>query len=566
VRGDWRRPAQWEELPLPQLSPNRSSAAASGHSLVLATGLGVLVLLAILPVWMVEYFPSQDGPNHLVIADVWSRYDEPDADLLRAYFTLNPHVEPNLAVYPLLALFSHLTEWGTVEKLLVSLFAVLLAAAGLYAVASVNRQAWPLSVLFLPMMFGYYFHMGFYNFVLSTIGFLFVFGYWLRHRQALTWPRLLLLAVASLALVTVHLVGFVVLAYVIGVSSLVLWICARRAAEDRRPSWRDLGWQSLRLGLVFLPSSLLAASFALRHGMHSEAVLSERSLLTLFTANFLFSFSPLERILALPLLLAVGALAIWSLQTTLRNGLALALLTAIVGLVLIYLFVPLHTQEVPLATRLVPFIAALGALWLASGYTAVTAARQRLAVLGAVLSTLLLTAHRAAAYREIDGYTREYMSAASQVEPRSTLLPINFWGRQQPLGGGHITWLTDPFLHLGARIALQTDGVRLGSALLSSALYGYFPIAYRSEVDPYRLFDPDALEPSDTPPKFLDIASYNERTPGRIDYVLIWPMTPGIAAQPAVRLIVSRLRQNYDLVYASPGRGLVHLYRRRATA
>ena len=548
------------------MSADRSSAAAGGRSLALVAGLGVLVLLAILPVWAVDYFPSQDGPNHLMIADVWSRYDEPDADLSRAYFTLNPHVEPNLAVYPLLALFSRLTELGTAEKLLVSLFAILLAAAGLYAVASVNCEAWPLSVLFLPMMFGYYFHMGFYNFVLSTIGFLFVFGYWLRHRQGLTWPRLLLLAAASLGLVTVHLVGFVVLAYAIGVSSLVLSIHARRAAEVRRPSWRDLGWQWLRLGLVFLPASLLAASFALRYGVHADGVISERSLLTLFAAKFLFSFSPLERILALPLLLAVAALAICSLPATLRNGLALALLMAIVGLVLIYLFVPLNTRGVPLSTRLVPFIAALGALWLASGYTAATAGRQRLAVLGVVLSTLLLTAHRAAAYREIDDYTREYMSAASHIESRSTLLPINFWRRHQPLGGDHITWLTDPFRHLGARVALQTDGVRLGSAPLSSALYGYFPIAYRSEVDPFRFFDPDALKPDGTPPKFLDIASYNDQTPGRIDYVLFWPMTPDVAAQPAVRRIVSRLSRNYDLVYVSPGRGLVHLYRRRAAA
>ena len=86
--------------------------------------------------------------DHLLIADVWSHYDEPNTDLSRAYFALNPHVEPNIAVYPLLALFSHLTESGTAEKLLVSLFAILLAVAGLYAIASVNRQAWPLSVLY----------------------------------------------------------------------------------------------------------------------------------------------------------------------------------------------------------------------------------------------------------------------------------------------------------------------------------------------------------------------------------------------------------------------------------
>lgn len=552
---------------MPAVTLTRWAFASSGRSLMLTTSFAVLVLITLLPVWMVGYFPSQDGPVHLLIADVASGYDEPDADLLRTYFAPSPHVEPNLAVYPLLALFSALTDSDTAEKLLVSLFTLLFAGAGLYAVTSINRHAWPLSLLFLPMIFGYHLHMGFYNFVLSLIGFVFVFGYWLRYRQALTWPRLLLLAAVALALVLDHLVGFVVLAYVIGVSSLVLWIHARRTSELPRPSCQQLGREWLGLGLAFLPAILVAASFVLRHRVDSEALLSERSLLIdLFTASFLFSFSRLERILALPLLLTGAAIAIWNLRASLRNGLGVALLTAISGLALIYLFVPLNTRGVPLVDRLVPFMAALGVLWLASGYIAATAARHRLVVLGAVLSTLLLTAHRVAAYREIDDYAREYMSAASHIEPHSTLLPINFWGASQPLGGDQITWRTDPFLHLGARIAVQTDGVYLRSPLLSSVVYGYFPIVYRPQVDPFRLFDGLALEPEDKPPTFADFASYNDRTPGRLDYVLFWPMTPDIAAKPAVRVMVSRLSRHYDLVHVSPGRGLVHLYRRRAPA
>ena len=166
-----------EESQLPRWSRGRLSGAGRHSRLLTAAGLCILVLFALLPVWVVEYFPSQDGPNHLLIAEGWSHYDEADADLSRAYFALNPHIEPNLAVYPLLALFGHLTDPATAEKLLVSLVVILWAMAGVYAVASVDRQAWPLSLLLVPIIFGYHLHMGYYNFVLSLSGFVFVFGY-----------------------------------------------------------------------------------------------------------------------------------------------------------------------------------------------------------------------------------------------------------------------------------------------------------------------------------------------------------------------------------------------------
>ena len=70
--------ASEEESQLPRWSRGRLSGAGRHSRLLTAAGLGIFVLFALLPVWVVEYFPSQDGPNHLFIAEVWSHYDEPD--------------------------------------------------------------------------------------------------------------------------------------------------------------------------------------------------------------------------------------------------------------------------------------------------------------------------------------------------------------------------------------------------------------------------------------------------------------------------------------------------------
>jgi hypothetical protein len=44
-------------------------SGSRGRSAMMRTaGFGTLVLLKLLPVWTVGYLPSQDGPNHLLIA------------------------------------------------------------------------------------------------------------------------------------------------------------------------------------------------------------------------------------------------------------------------------------------------------------------------------------------------------------------------------------------------------------------------------------------------------------------------------------------------------------------
>src|SRR3546814_7822627 len=69
--------------------------------------------------------------------------------------------------------------------------------------------------------------------------------------------------------------------------------------------------------------------------------------------------------------------------------------------------------------------------------------------------------------------------------PNSTVLALHYWKQREPLAGERITWRTDPFRHAASYIAMRTNGVDLRSSMMAESVYGYFPVVYRSRLDPY---------------------------------------------------------------------------------
>src|SRR6266567_4661832 len=101
-------------------------------------------------VWVLPYFPTQDGPSHiynLVILD----------DLLHggkewgSFFTYKLHAVPNLGfhliAYPLLQFFPPLIT----EKIFVSIYIFLMGACGPFFLRSFDKPVFPLSFLVFPV-------------------------------------------------------------------------------------------------------------------------------------------------------------------------------------------------------------------------------------------------------------------------------------------------------------------------------------------------------------------------------------------------------------------------------
>jgi hypothetical protein len=164
----------------------------------------------------------------------------------------------------------------------------------------------------------------------------------------------------------------------------------------------------------------------------------------------------------------------------------------------------------------------------------------------------LLSSH-AASYAVLNRYLQEFRTAAPQIRPGATLFAVHWQddtalgadGRNMAAGG------VDPFRHAAASILAPLAVLDLTN---DWAVTDYHPLKWRPGLDP---FDRTTLE-------VIDFTGYARRTGKTIDYVMAW--TGGHAHDgPRDRELLRQLRDQYELVFTSPGTGYVQLYRRRGS-
>src|SRR5438034_9693100 len=95
------------------------------------------------PVWLVKLVPTQDGPVHLAQADLIARFgwggalQEPAA----SFYQWNPRIEPNSAIYLLLAGLIRLTGHALIaNSVFLSLYGVLWIGAAYVACRSETER------------------------------------------------------------------------------------------------------------------------------------------------------------------------------------------------------------------------------------------------------------------------------------------------------------------------------------------------------------------------------------------------------------------------------------------
>ncbi|MGL4290534.1 MAG: hypothetical protein ACRCVA_29555, partial [Phreatobacter sp.] len=126
-----------------------------------ATGFALIclavALVLIVPVWLVDIVPTQDGPIHLTQADMIARFGWGGAlsEPTRTFYEWNARIEPNYSVYIILAALIRMTGDTLVAQsvylTLYGLFSVL--AAYWAARAETDRPLLPF-LLLLPIAFG----------------------------------------------------------------------------------------------------------------------------------------------------------------------------------------------------------------------------------------------------------------------------------------------------------------------------------------------------------------------------------------------------------------------------
>src|ERR1700685_2103839 len=128
-------------------APRINVAAFAAAALLFAA----LVLLLDGPVWLVNLVPTQDGPVHLAQSDLIARvgWGGPWAGAPASFYQLNARIEPNFAIYAVIAGLIRLTGDALLANSIFLMLYGLVWVVAAFAIAHAESKRPTLAVLLL---------------------------------------------------------------------------------------------------------------------------------------------------------------------------------------------------------------------------------------------------------------------------------------------------------------------------------------------------------------------------------------------------------------------------------
>jgi len=516
--------------------------------------------------WAFPYVPTQDGPSHLNNANVIREYSRPDLPLFREYYDLIPSLEPNwfshLVLAGLMAFFSPLTA----DKVLLSLYVILLPLSVRYALSSTRPGSEFLSILAFPFTFNFLFSMGFYNFIFSLPVFFFVVGRCVKDRGKPSAKGFAWLSALALVLYFCHITTFV-LVFAAAIAAAFGFAAADFFRADGAGGGRLRGFflDSLRrvatVTASFLPGLILVLVFVVRKGVERASSPEPGKLLgRLLSLDSLHSHDSREVIAAIALSALFGLLLIAGVVGKIRerrlDGTDALLLTAIVYAAACFAAPDRMSGGEFISHRmnLFPFLALL--LWFGAVEWPAWI-RKALPFAAATIAAAFLYFH-AGSWARINVYLGEYLSGASLVEPNKTLLPVCFAPFGRTPDGRRLSSRIRIFLHAAGYIAAERRVVDLVNY---EANTDFFPTRFHAGRNPNEIvaMQKDGLESN---PPCVDFTYAPERAGMSVDYVLVWGAKAAPRNHPCTQAIFDQLVEGYVPILAPAG-GMMQLYRKR---
>jgi hypothetical protein len=518
------------------------------------------IVLHLLPVWIYQHFPTEDGPSHVHNSAVMLNLLTAPAPAFREYYQLQATVAGNLTSQIILMGLLSVMSGLLADKVFLSIFIVLLCTGFWRAIAAVSSDAKWLAFLIFPFVYSSWLHLGFYNFCIGMALSLFVITYCIRNLGNLGLRQTGILALLFLALYFSHISVFGVVAVTVAALTVVRLVWERRQHEHlaSKPSVNP----SKYLLLAIVPPVILLILFLSRYTMLFKLHSLRFSAWRIYSLAPLVARSDVEYWFGKAVVAVVGVVTIFGFYSKWKDRRLRpldGLLLAAAGLTLLIFMGPDAIGWGGLIQmRLVFYVYFALILWLAAQQIPPRVAKG--AAAASVLISVLLFATRAPAYAELNRQIEEYLSTAPHIDPNTTLLALSFasHGYAPPENRLAKTYL--PFEYLSGFIGTDKPVVDLGNY---ETLTFSFWTRFRPEVDPFRFVN--KVVEAEIRPAAANLFGYPPESGGRIDYVLLWGLgldKNGVPRDPPKRL-GEQLGQAYDRIYVSSGRQLAQLYRRK---
>lgn len=195
---------------------------SSEHKIYLSLCI-ILSLCSIVPIWLVKYFPSQNGPGFLYITHMFKEMNNP-AYCYSEYFMRHLHYMPYLSFYVLIFCLSHFFSLLVAQKIVLSFIVLAFPLSIFYFLQNIDQKKIIFGFPAYLIIYNFLLMRGYSNFMLATALFFVFLTYWQKVKENLNWKRIFLLNVFLLLVYVSH---------IIVVSFLILMLIIIQLLENR---------------------------------------------------------------------------------------------------------------------------------------------------------------------------------------------------------------------------------------------------------------------------------------------------------------------------------------------
>ena len=515
-----------------------------------------IVFLHCLPVLLLKFFITHDGPAHVYNAVLIKSLLFGEDALANNFYLLRSFPEPNWIGHAGMVLMSFVMSPVTAERILLLSYIILLPVLFRRLIRLTNSGSPLLSYLIIPFIYSYVFYGGLYNFMLGIPLLLFALLFLLNRKLPLRKMDFLFVFFTGLLIYFSHLLIFGIYLLLIPIVFFIQHQCqAKIISGVITASKKSLIKNILLSLLMLLPGLALSAKF-----IFEKASLHSVSMPANFW-NLFYDLAIVNPVIALTdsgevkhgialgvvmLLLFAGAVfSRWKNRSTGISPIpgphnhSIFWLTASILMLVFYFVIPddFATGGV-VKVRFSYFFFLFGILWLASQKIPSVVIRYSTAAV--ILLSLVRLFHFSNSSRQLSHDAEVFYSASELIEPNSIVLPLNY----------STNWMHSNISnYLGTyNHSIVLDNYEAGRE--------HFPLTWNENRNPVVLMGSF----NGLPPLCANVFEFEKNTSGKIDYIILWRYQT-IMTDTCTQQIQSILRSNYSLCFKSLDRQL-YMYKR----
>ena len=227
----------------------------------------LMVLLHLLPVLLLGFFVTHDGPSHVYNSYLISRLLHGDA-FVSHFYQFNPYPVPNWLGHALLCLFDFFTAGNVSERILLGLYIIGLPYSFRSLLLTLKSDSHWASWLIFPFIYNLIFYLGFYNFCIGIPVLFYSLSFFVRHINKLSAKNFPVFVFAGILMYFSHL--FILSLFILASAICLLseFILSSRE-KNISVSFRLLINKAAFLALSLLPCIFLTVYFISIRTSHS---------------------------------------------------------------------------------------------------------------------------------------------------------------------------------------------------------------------------------------------------------------------------------------------------------